>query len=94
LLATITPSKKGGDDEQMHLRPRPCQWSCEGIEAIHVASPDAACPEVHRKQLDAAIGRLIAMYCPEGRHGNNQQNIDTKCTHFAGHFDAYCDAAV
>jgi hypothetical protein len=29
-----------------------------------------------------------------GRHGNNQQNGDAKCTLFAGHFDGHRNAAV
>jgi hypothetical protein len=83
-----------GGDERMCLRRRPFRWSYRGVEAKHVASPDAACPGLHRKPLDAAIGRLLAPYRPGGRHGDNQQNDDAKCTHFAGHFDGHRDAAV
>ena len=34
--------QKAGGDERMHLRRRPFRWSCGGIEAVHVALPDAA----------------------------------------------------
>ncbi len=58
-----------------------------GGEAIHVAPPDAACPGLHWKPLDAATVRLLALYCSHGRHGNSNQNNNVKCTHFADHFD-------
>ena len=59
-----------------------------------MALPDAGCPELHRKPLDAAIGRPLTPYHPGGRHGDNQQNDNAKCTLFAGNFDGYRDAAV
>ena len=60
----------------------------------HMALPDTACPGLLWKPLDAAIGRLLAPYRPGGRHGNNQQNNDAKCTLFAGLFDGHRDVAV
>ncbi len=81
-------------EEQMCLLRRPFRWSCRGVEAKHVALPNAACPGLLRKPLDAAIGRLLAPYRPSGRHGDNQQNDDAKCTLFAGRFDGHHDAAV
>ncbi len=93
-LATIAPSKKGSGAERMQPRCRPFWWPCGGIEAKHVASPDAACPGLHKKPLNAAIGQLIAPYRPGGRQGDNQQNDNAKCTHFAGHVDGHCDVAV
>ena len=50
----------------MCLCGRPFRWSCGGVEAKHVASPNAACPWLHRKPLDAAIGQLLAPYRPGG----------------------------
>jgi hypothetical protein len=47
-----------------------------------------------RKSLDAAIGQLLAPYCPGGRQGDSKQNDDATCTHFAGHFDGRGDVAV
>ncbi len=43
-----------------------------------------------------ATGRChrVAPYRPGGRHGNNQQNNDAKCTLFAGLFDGHRDVAV
>jgi hypothetical protein len=59
-----------------------------------MASPDEACPGLPRKPLDAAIGRLLAPYCPSGRKGNSKQNNDKKMTNFAGHFDGRGSAPV
>ena len=72
----------------MHLCRRPFRWPCRGVEAIHTASPDAACPGLLRKPLDAAIGRLLAPYHSGGHHGDSKQNKDVICTHFDGRFDA------
>ena len=49
---------------------------------------------LHRKPLDAAIGRLLAPYCLGGRQGDSKQNNDVLCAHFDGHFDGHRDAAV
>ncbi len=87
-LATITPSKNGGGDKQMHLRCRPFQWPCGGVEAIHLELPDAACPGLLWKPLDAAIGQPLAPYRLGGRQGNSKQIIHDKCTHFDGHFSS------
>jgi len=65
-----------------------------GVEAKHMSPPDAACPGLHRKPLDAAIEHLLALYRPGGRHGGNQQNNNAKCTLFACRIDGHCDAAV
>ncbi len=45
---------------------------CAG--AIQMASPDAACPRLPQKPLDAAIGQLLTLYCPSSLHGNRQTN--------------------
>ncbi len=54
-------------------------WSYRGVEAKHVASPNAACPGLHWKPLDAVIRQLIALYRPIGHHGTinktTMQNI-------------------
>jgi hypothetical protein len=55
---------------------------------------DAACPGLHRKPLDAAIGRLLTPYRPGGCQGDNQLNDYVTCTHFVGHFDGHRDEAV
>jgi hypothetical protein len=70
----ITPSKKIGNDERMHLHRGPFRWPCGGVEAetIHAALPDAACPGLNRKPLDAVIGQLLAPYCPGNRHGDSK----------------------
>ncbi len=73
---------------------QPFRWSCGGVEAKHVTSPNAACPGLLQKPLDAAIGQLLAPYCPGGRDGINQQKDNAKCVHFAGLFNSHCDVAV
>ncbi len=93
-LAMITPIEIGGGNERMHLRHRPFRWPCGGVEAIHAASPNAACQGLLRKPLDAAIGRLIAPYCPSGRQGDSKQYKDVICTHFDGRFDGHRNAVV
>ena len=90
----IMSSKIAGGDERMHLRRCSFWWPCKSIEAIHAASLDAACPRLHRKPLDAAIGQLLAPYRSGGRQSNNQLNSDGTCTHFVGHFYGLRDAMV
>jgi hypothetical protein len=48
----------------------------------------------HDQGYTGSIGRLLAPYCPGGQQGDNQQNNDAKCTHFAGRFDGHRNAAV
>ncbi len=52
-----------------------------------MALPNAACPGLPGKPLDATIGRLLTSYHPSGCQGNSKQNGDSKIDHFAGHFD-------
>ncbi len=87
------PIEIGVGGEQMPLLCGPCWWSWWDVEAIHAASPDAACPGLHRKPLDAAIGWLFAPYCLGGRQ-NSKTNNDVLCTHFDGYFGGHRDAAV
>ena len=61
---------------------------------MHAASPNAACPGLHRKPLDAAIGRLLTPYRLGGRQGNSKQYKDVICTHFDGRFNGHRDAVV
>ena len=88
--------QKNDGDERMWLRRMPFLWSCGGVEveAVHAASPDAACPGLHWKPLDAAIKQLLAPNRPGGHQGNSKQNNDVKCTHFAGRFDGRGSARV
>ena len=75
------PSKIGGGGKQMPLLCGPCWWPWWGVEAIHAASPDAACPWLHRKPLDVAIEQLLTPYCLGGRQGDSKQNNNESCTH-------------
>jgi hypothetical protein len=47
-----------------------------GPPVQHKELPNAACPGLYWKPLDAAIGQLLAPYCPGGRQGNRQTNKD------------------
>ena len=59
-----------------------------------MALPNAACPGLYRKPLNAAIGQLLAPHCPRGHQGNSKQNNDAQCVHFADHFDGRGGATV
>jgi hypothetical protein len=73
-------NNKINDDEQMHLRCGPFQRPCRCTGAIQTALPDAACPGLLRKPLDAGIGQLLATYRPSGRQGNRQTNNNQQMT--------------
>ncbi len=63
---------KINNDIEMHLRCWPFWWPWQCTRATQMASPNAACPELPRKPLDAGIGWLLAPYCPSGCQGNRQ----------------------
>ena len=65
--------QKIGSNEQMHLHRRPFRWPWWGVEAIHAASPNAACPGLHQKPLVATIRQLLTPYCPDGHQGDSKQ---------------------
>ncbi len=69
---------KIGDDIKIYLRRGPFQKPCGCTGAMQCASPDAACPGLPQKPLDAAIGQLLSPYCPGGRKGDSKQNNDEK----------------
>jgi hypothetical protein len=52
------------------------------VMAVHrgmrMALLNAACPGLPWKPLDAAIGQLLAPYCPDGHQGNRKTNNDEK----------------
>ncbi len=68
------------NDEWMHLHRGPFQRPCGCAGAIQMALPNAACPGLLRKPLDAGIGRLLAPYRPSGRQGNRQTNNNQQMT--------------
>jgi hypothetical protein len=68
------------DDERMHLVRRPFRWPQRWARAMQTASPDAACPGLLQKPLDATIRQLLATYRPSGKPGqqaNKQQSTNT-----------------
>jgi hypothetical protein len=73
-LATIMSSKKGSGEKQMHLCCGPFWWPYEHVGVIQTALPDAACPGLPWKPLDAAIRWLLSPCCPGSRQGNSKQN--------------------
>ncbi len=68
------------NDIEMHLRCSPFWRPCRCAGAIQTALPDAACPGLLWKPLDAGIGQLLAPYCPSGRQGNKQINNNQQMT--------------
>ncbi len=73
-------NNKINDDEQMHLCCGPFRRPCRCARAMQMTLPDAACPGLLRKPLDAGIERLLALYCPNGRQGNRQTNNNQQMT--------------
>ncbi len=59
-----------------------------------MALPDAACPGLLRKPLDAAIGHLLAPYCPSNCQGTGKQTTLNKYSYKAGSFNGYGNAPV
>jgi hypothetical protein len=70
----------------MFLGRWPFHWPWQSAGAIGSASPNAACPELLWKPLDAIIRQLLALYCPSSHQGNSKQNKDKKCPKKTGHF--------
>ncbi len=71
---------KINNDIKMHLRCGPFWRPCGCAGAIQAASPNAACPGLLQKPLDAGIGQLLAPYCPSGCQGNRQTNNNQQMT--------------
>ncbi len=76
----VMVNNKIDDDEWMHLRRGPFWRPCGCAGAIQTASPNAACPGLLWKPLDAGIGQLLAPYCPSGCQGNRQTNNNQQMT--------------
>ncbi len=73
------------NDIKMHLHCVPFQRPCGCAGAIQMASPNAACPGLPPKPMDATIGQLLAPYHPSSLQGNNKQNnkkMDQLCWPF------------
>jgi hypothetical protein len=52
-----------------------------------MALPDVACLGLHGKPLDAAIGQLLALYCPGGHQGNRQTHNNQQIHQRNGHYN-------
>jgi hypothetical protein len=61
---------------------------------MHHVLPDAACPGLYRKPLDATIGQLLAPYHPSGCQGNRQKNNNARIYLLAGCFNGHSNALV
>jgi hypothetical protein len=68
------------NDIEMHLRCGLFQRPCGCTGAIQMALPDAACPGLLWKPLDAGIGQLLTPYRPSGCQGNRQTNNNQQMT--------------
>ena len=62
----------------MYLRCRPFWWPCGRVEAMHVASHNAAWPGTHQITLEATIGQLLALNLPGSCQGDRQQTMMKK----------------
>ncbi len=74
VIAMVIVDNRINNDERIHLVQRPFWWPRRCAGAIQTALPNAACPGLLQKPLDAIIGQLLALYCPSGRQGNRQTN--------------------
>ena len=63
----------------MHLLCGPFRWPCGPGNTMPSASPNGAHLWLHRKPLDAAIGRAFAPYHPSGRHGHRFRLKKSSC---------------
>ena len=79
-LAKLMVNDKIDNDTKMHLRRGSFRRPCKCTRAIQMALPDAACPGLLWKPLDAGIGQLLAPYCPSGCQGNRQTNNNQQMT--------------
>ncbi len=73
-------NNKIDNDEQMHLHRGPFRRPCRCAGAIQTGLPNAACPGILWKPLDAGIGWLLTPYCLSGRQGNRQTNNNQQMT--------------
>ena len=79
----------------MYLRRGSFRLPCGRNGTMHMASPDAACPGLHRKPRDAlplADCSLCIALAADGAAIN--KTTTEKCTHFVVHFDGHRNAAV
>ncbi len=70
--------EKIDNDIEMYFRCSPFWRPSKCTCAMQCASPNAACPGLLWIPLEAAIGQLLAPYCPNGCRGNSKQNSDNK----------------
>ncbi len=70
--------KFNNDIAKMYLRRGPFQRPCACAGIMGCALPNAACPGLLQKPLDATIGQLLSLYCPGSCQGNSKQNNDEK----------------
>jgi hypothetical protein len=91
----ITPSKKNGNDERMHLHRGPFRWPCGGVEAeaIHTALPDAAFQGYTGSHWMPSLVNYLLRIAPATAMATAKKK-DVTCTHFDGRFDGHRDAAV
>jgi hypothetical protein len=88
-LAMVIVDDKINDGINIFLPRWLIRWPWQSTSAIQSASPNAACPGLLWKPLDAGIGQLLAPYCPSGhqviRQTNNNQQIHLQRWPFDGH---------
>ncbi len=63
----------------MHLLREPCRLPCGTAGTVPSTSRSTAGLGLRQMPLDAAIGRLFALYCPGGRHGHRFCRKKSSC---------------
>ncbi len=82
------------NDISMFLRCWPFWWQWQSASAIRSASPNAACPGLLWKQLDAGIENYLLRIAPAATRATGKQTTNNKYTFKAGHFDGHSDVPV
>jgi hypothetical protein len=82
------------DGINMILRCWLFQLPWRSASAIRSASPNAACPGLLRKPLNASIGQLLTPYCLAAARATGKQTTINKYTYKAGRFNGHGNAPV
>jgi hypothetical protein len=68
------------DEDQMYLLHWLFWWPCGRVGARLLIFPDAACPELHRKPLDAPLGNYLLRIAPAAARVTGKQTTINKYT--------------
>ena len=65
--------------KKLNLLREPFRWPCGSGGTVPSASPSTAGLGLPEMPLDAAIGQVVAPYCPSGRHGHRFWRKKSSC---------------